>query len=112
MQRIERLNKADLLWVVRRMCADMGPEGDIKLQRAMSELDYRREQALIKKADDAARRANTARKRIIDILAPYDKMSFLDIPTEVLEQAAAAEQEATAADKEWEKLMGIGRRKR
>ena len=112
MNNLNKLSKADLIWVVQRMITAMGADGEIRLSRAMLELDYQKEQDLVKRAEDAAGRAAMARKRIVEILTPYDVMPFIDIPIDALELAAAAKQEAADADKEWEKIMCVGRRKR
>lgn len=104
-RKIEQLTRADLVFVVRNLCAAMGPEGDIKLERAIAELDYQKEKMRLLQAEEAAKRAAVARGRIIEILAPYDGMKFIDIPTEALTQAAKAEEEANAAEEEWERIM-------
>lgn len=110
MNNLNKLTKADLIWVIQRVCTAMGADGDIRLSRAIVELDYQREKERIEQAEEAAQRAATARKRIIEILGPYDGMRFMEIPTEALERAAEAEEEAAAADKEWEKIMREKRR--
>lgn len=111
MQRtIEKLTRADLVIVVQNLCASMGPEGDIKLERAMAELEYQKERMRMLRAEEAAKRAAMARSRIVEILAPYDGMRFIDIPTEALTQAAEAEKEADAAEREWKKIMKENRR--
>lgn len=111
MKRLEQMTRADLIWMIRYI-GQKSAEGDILIQRAMEELRFWQEQKRIDRAREAAERANAAHKRIIEILSPYDGMRLIDIPREAMLQAAEAEQEAAAADREWDRLMGTGLQKK
>ena len=54
-----------------------------------------------------AETADTARKRWVDLMAPYDGWRIIDILIDVIQQADAAMQEAKAADNKWRQLMGF-----
>lgn len=111
MKRLDQMTRADLIWMIGYI-GQKSAEGDILIQRAMAELHFQQEQKRIDQARAAAERATAAHKRIIDILAPYDGIRLIDIPREAMLQAAAAEQEAAAADREWDRLMGTGPQKK
>lgn len=103
---LEQCSKADLLWVIGRMC--MYGLGKRELNRALDDLDYEKEKARINEADKYAKLAHEKRQDYIDLLHPYSGMKLGDIPTSVLKKASELQKQADAADQKWAKLMGVG----
>lgn len=102
---LEQCSKADLLWIINRMC--MYSLGKRELNRALDDLEYEKEKARIDEADKYARLADEKRKAYIDLLNPYVGMKWCDIPLSVLEKAAELQKQAEAADQKWAKLMRV-----
>lgn len=103
---LERLSKADLIWVIRRM-SSLGNE--YYLKQAMNDLRYEKELQRITEAEKYSRVANEARLEYIALLEPYDGVRLVDIPIDVLNTAEVLMKEARAADKQCMRLMSIGK---
>ena len=103
---LEQCSKADLIFIIKRMC--MCSLGKRDLDRALADLEYEKEKAKIDEADEYAKLADKKRKAYIDLLHPYDGKKWCDIPMPVLEKAAELQRQAEAADRKWAKLMGVG----
>ena len=98
-------SKADLIWIVEYF---VKWHGDFYLERAISDLKYRKELERIEEADRFAAIADKKRREYIDLLAPYEGKRWCDLPADVVRRATAAMKEAQAADKKYMSLMGIG----
>lgn len=97
--------KADLLWIIKTMCKyDLF---DLSLQRALNDLEWEKERDRLARADQALQASSAAYQRYIELMAPYDGASLMDVPMDVLQQADAALAESRAANKQWAKLMGV-----
>lgn len=99
--------KADLLWVIEQLCDRYLFDGEFYLERTLSALSFKKEQDRLDQARKYAETTDTARKRWVDLMAPYDGWRIIDIPIDVIQQADAAMQEAKAADNKWRQLMGF-----
>ena len=102
---LQQCSKADLLWIIDRMC--MRSLSRYDLDRALSDLACEKEEARIEEAHKYAKLADEKRRAYIALLEPYVGMKWADIPMEVLEQGAKLQEQATAADRKWAKLLGI-----
>jgi len=101
---LEKYSKADLIWIIRRMT----PLGDSwELMRAISDLECEKERQRLDEAEKIAKIAEEKRQAYIELLAPYDGKTIWDVPHEVLAKADKAIKEAEAADRKWNRLMGI-----
>lgn len=97
--------KADLLWIIKRMCQyDLS---DRNLHLALNELEYEKERDRLDLAQQLAKKRQDAIQRYIEIMQPYVDKPILSIPKDIMEKAIAALEEAKAADRQWRKLMGI-----
>lgn len=105
MMTLERCSKADLLWIINRMC--MYSFGKRELDRALADLEYEKEKARIDEADQYAKLSDAKRRAYIDLLKPYAGMKWGDIPLSVLEKTAELQKQAEAADRKWAKLMRV-----
>lgn len=106
--RLRRLSKDDLIWVINRLL-QMGwlQNGEHYLLRALSELECEKERQRQDEADRYLSISLEKRKEFAAVLAPYDGMKFLDIPRDVLLRADALQKEAVEAEKKWCKLLGL-----
>lgn len=99
--------KADLLWVIEQLCDRYLFDGEYCLEQTLTDLSFKKEQDRLDRAREYAEIADTARKRWVELMAPYDGWRLLDIPVDVIRQADAAMQEAKDADNKWRQLMGF-----
>ena len=102
---LQQCSKADLLWVIERICMRNLSRCDLDI--ALIDLAYEKEKTRIEEAQKYAKLADEKRRAYIALLEPYDGMKWVDIPLEVLEQGAKLQEQATAADRKWAKLLGI-----
>lgn len=98
---------ADLLWVVKHLCSHYLSDGEYFLERTLNDLSFQKEQERLNEAEKYADIADSARKRWVSLMAPYDGWRLLDIPVDVIQEADAAMQEAKDADNKWQQLMGF-----
>ena len=97
--------KADLLWIIKIMCKyDLSGRN---LRLALNDLEYKKEQERLDRADQLAKTAFAASQRYIELIKPYEGMPLMDVPMDVLKQADAAMTESRAANAQWAKLMGV-----
>ena len=103
--KLNGLSKADLIWIIEYF---VKWHGDFYLERALSDLKYRKELERIEEADRFAAIADKKRREYIDLLAPYEGKRWCDLPSDVVRKATDALREAQAADRKYMSLMGIG----
>lgn len=97
--------KADLLWVIRRMC--QLNLSDRELRIALRDLEDRKETERIAKAQRLLDIQRDATQQYAEIIRPYEGKPISTVPMAVLKKADAALAEARKADKQWRKLMGV-----
>lgn len=97
--------KADLLWVIRRMC--QLNLSDRELRIALCDLEDRKETERIAKAQRLLDIQRDATQQYAEIIRLYEGKPISAVPMAVLEEADAALAEARAADRKWRKLMGV-----
>lgn len=102
--KLDSLSKADLIWIIEYF---IKWHGDFYIERAISELKYKKDIDRIHEAEKHSKTANDKRREYIDLLAPYDGQPWSSIPYEVLCKADKLMKEAQAADKKYMSLMGI-----
>lgn len=97
--------KADFLWIIKTMCKyDLS---DRNLRLALNDLEYKKEQERLDRADRLVKSAFAASQRYIELIKPYEGMPLIEVPMDVLQQADAALAESRAANAQWAKLMGV-----
>lgn len=99
--------KEELIFIISQLKIHCGSSGEYYVTRVLSALELDREEKKLEKARQWADRADQKRREHIAILSPYDGMRWVDIPADVLERADAAMKEAQAADRAWNKIMGL-----
>ena len=97
--------KADLLWLIKRMCQLNLSERELRI--ALRDLEFYKEQQRNEKAHQMLKKQQDATTRHVATLQGYGGKPIKDVPMAVLKEADAALAEAKAADKQWRKLMGI-----
>lgn len=101
---LSKYSKEDLIWIIEYF---IKWHGDFYIERAISELKYKKDIDRIHEAEKYSKTANEKRIAYCDLLAPYDGKPLKDIPLAVLNKAEKLMKEAQAADKKYMKLMGI-----
>lgn len=101
---LSKYSKEDLIWIINYF---VKWNGDFCIERAISELQYKKDIDRIHEAEKYSKTANEKRTAYCDLLAPYDGKPLKDIPLAVLNKAEKLMKEARAADKKYMKLMGI-----
>lgn len=99
--------KAELLWLIDWMCTHSMFRHDLEIERALNALEFEREQKRLDEADCLNKRSARLRQQYVDLLTPYEGKPILDIPADVLDHAAALQEEAQMLDKKWCKLMKL-----
>lgn len=97
--------KADLLWVIRRMC--QLNLSDRELRIALCDLEDRKETERIEKARRLLDIQRDATQQYAEIIRLYEGKPISTVPMAALKKADAALAEARKADKQWRKLMGV-----
>ena len=107
-QQLRACSKDDLIWIIKRvLLMTTLTDWDYYVSRALGDLRYEKDRRKLNKADEYADLSYKKRLEYIELLSPYDGVPFKDIPLDVLQKADKAMNEAQAADKKWNKLMGI-----
>ena len=99
--------KAELLWIINRLCERSIFRSDYELSLVLNDLELQREQKRLEEASRLNTQSYNARQRALDLLAPYEGKPYSEIPLEIAEQADAAFAEARSLDKKWCKLMNM-----
>ena len=107
MAELRKCSKADLLYIIERMCAYGLNIARSNLRRALSDLELQKELQRIDEADEYNKLAHAKRLEYIELLSSFEGMSVLEIPRDALEKAERLRKEAQAADNKWRKLMKI-----
>lgn len=102
--KLEECTKAELMFIIKHM-AKSDYISNFKLQTALSELEFKRTEKIIKEADKLNERAAECRKRYAELLKPYSNFRFVDIPIPILQEADRCLKEARKADWKWEECM-------
>lgn len=105
--KLKKCTKAELLWVIEQ--AEKLSLGDIHywIDRALDDLEYKKELDRIEKAKKLAETAFQASQEYVDILKPYEGQKISDIPLDVLNKADSAMKRSREANKKWARLIGI-----
>lgn len=98
--KLEECTKAELMFIIKHM-AKSDYISDFKLQTALSELEFKRTEKIIKEADNWNVIAAECRKRYAELLKPYGNFRFVDIPIPILQEADRCLKDARRADREW-----------
>lgn len=99
--------KAELLWIIDRLRNRGLYRLDTIIAIALNDLEYQREQKKLDEADRLNEESARLRQQAAELLTPYEGKPILDIPADVLDRAAALQEEAQMLDKEWCKLMKL-----
>lgn len=99
--------KAELLWIIDRLRNRGLYRLDTIISIALNDLEYQREQKKLDEADRLNERSARLRRQYVELLTPYEGKPILDIPADVLDHAAALQEEAQMLDKKWCKLMKV-----
>lgn len=99
--------KEELLFIINRLQIYMLSGSDHYVKMALYDVEERRYEKKNKEAQRLSTLAYQKRQEYIDLLSPYEGKRLSDIPDSVFAKAAAAMKEAQAADRKWNRLMGI-----
>ena len=99
--------KAELLWLIDWMCTHSMFRHDLEIERALNALEFEREQKKLDEADRLNEESARLRQQAAELLTPYEGKPILDVPADVLDHAAALQEEAQMLDKKWCKLMKV-----
>lgn len=105
MAELRKCSKADLLYIIERMCLWGMSTGQRHLRNALSDLKLQKELQRIDEADEYNKLAHAKRLEYIELLSSFKGKTLSEIPLDALEKADQLIKEADAADKKWDKLM-------
>lgn len=107
--RLRKLSKEDLIW-----CILEYKKRNLEcpsVDAILADLKYKKNMENIGRCKKLEEKASEKRMAFFDLVAPYRGKPLTEIPTPVLNQAVKLLREADAADKEWDRLSGIRRKK-
>lgn len=104
---LKECTKGELIQVIEYLNTHTNFNGKYWTERALNEIQYKRELAKLRRMDELIKISAEKRRRYAEILKPYSGMKFADVPMGVLRKADKLMKEAQAADKEWEKLNSM-----
>ena len=99
--------KAELLEVIRQLCTHALGSGDYYVRLALNDIQRKRDERLFAEEKEMIKISANKRREYVEILRPYEGKRLTEIPMSVLEKADKALKEAEAADRKWEKLVGL-----
>ena len=100
---LKQCTKAELLWVIDRVCKHNLSDWAVKV--ALRDLELEKIRKSTDEADRLAQLAHDKRMEYVELMKPYDGWKIIDIPPDVLKKAQAAMDQAQEADRKWDKLM-------
>lgn len=101
MDNLEKLTKADLIWVIRAM------EKGLKLPLALIRLEEIRQQEAYDRADALYRQASEKRNEYLSLVKEYCGKPIKDMPAGLLMKATRILDEAKRLEREADRLYGI-----
>lgn len=104
--KLKDCTKEELIFVIERLQL-YTLSGTEYVQRALEDVEMRREERKHEEARRLAALQNQKMQEYISLMRPYEGRSLMDVPEDVLDQADAAIKEAHSTDMRWRKLMGI-----
>lgn len=99
--------KEELLFVIERLQLYMLSGSDHYIKMALCDVEEWRNERKNKEAERLSALSFQKRQEYIGLLSPYEGKRLLDIPDPVFARADAAMKEAQAADRKWNRIMGI-----
>ena len=103
---LKRFTRDELIYIIARMCYKDSYKDHI-LQRAIIDLDFKREMEKIDEEEHLANIADEKARAYNAILEPYKGKKLGEIPMEVINRAHAALQEYRLANDRYMKAAGI-----
>ena len=105
--KLRKLSKEELIWCILKF--EKLSLGWPSLNAILADLKFKKDMDKIDRCDMLAKKAHDKRMEYCELLKPYDGKLIVEIPQQILDQAAELLREADAADKEWFRLSGIKR---
>lgn len=99
--------KEELIYIINYLSNYGLMNTDFYIERALNEVEYKRERKKLDKADEWAKIAHDARMKYCDLLEQYEGVPILDIPREIIKEAQQLIKTAQDADEKYCKLIGI-----
>ncbi len=102
--------KEELIFIIKRL-QFYSLSDSYFIDIALRDVEEERENKKLAEAKRLSDYSAQKRQECIDLLAPYEGKRILDIPDSVIKKADSAMKAAQAADKKWNNLMGITKKK-
>ncbi len=109
--KLKDCTKEELIFVIGRLQFYGLDVGDYYINRALRDVEERRESQKIEEAKRLLKHANEKHLEYMKLISPYIGQPITSIPDEVVEKADAAQKEFETANLRWCKLMGIKTKK-
>lgn len=105
---LNQCTKEELIFIINRMARRhcyTDQQMKCEIDRHLSDVVYRRQETMLKEAENWCKISHDCRLKYIDVLAPYDGKKLIDIPVDVIKEAEMFLKDAQYADKKWEECM-------
>lgn len=103
MPNLEKYSKADLIWIINRLCT-RGSIREHDIFCAIRDLWVHKEMQRIEAADRYADLAFKKQQEYIELMKPYDGKLIKDIPKDVLNRAYQLADDIRRANSMWMKM--------
>ena len=104
--KLKDCTRDELIFVIKRLQM-YSLSGGHCIHLALRDVEEEREARKRREARQLADLQAQKMQKYIVLMRPYEGMSLMDVPEDVLDRADAAMKEARAADMKWRKLMGF-----
>lgn len=105
--KLKDCTKEELIFVIGRLQLHGLTAGDYYINRALRDVEERRESQKTEEAKRLSKLANEKHLEYMKLISPYIGQPIASIPDEIIEKADAAQKECETANLRWFKLMGI-----
>lgn len=104
--KLKDCTRDELIFVIKRLQM-YSLSGGHCIHLALRDVEEEREARKRREARQLADLQAQKMQEYIALMRPYEGMSLMDVPEDVIDRADAAMKEARAADMKWRKLMGF-----
>ena len=109
-EKLQKLTKAELIWVILELERRSLVMSDLPF--ILRDLEFRK---LNEREQEADRLLNIAAEKSMaycELMKPYEGKRLVDIPQETIEKASRLLEEAEEADRKWDRMMGMPKKRK
>lgn len=105
--KLQDCTRDELIFIIDQFKLHSLSSGEYYLTQALNDVELKRQEKMFAEADRLAGLAYQKRMEYIDLLSPYEGVPIIDVPLEVMDEAAVLLKEAQALGRKANRLLGI-----